>query len=69
MMMMMSEIACERILARSTGGAYDDSRHRGSWILARERLLVSFEGLVRRSLRVLGRFYADHVRFDLCRPF
>ena len=36
MMTRIREIACERILARSTGGAYDAFRHVDSWILARE---------------------------------
>ena len=39
MMMMMTricEIACERILAQSTGATYDAFRHVNSWKLARE---------------------------------
>ena len=39
MMMMMTrirEIACERILAQRTGGAYDAFWYVDSWILARE---------------------------------
>ena len=50
------EIACERILAQSTGAIYDAFRHVDSWILARECLLVSFEGLVRHSRRVFRQF-------------
>ena len=30
------EIACERILAQSTGATYDACQHVDSWILARE---------------------------------
>ena len=39
MMMMMTQvdkIACERILAQSTGDAYDAFRHVDSWIMARK---------------------------------
>ena len=36
MMTRVSDIACERILARSTGGGYDAFQHVDSWILARE---------------------------------
>ena len=52
MMTRIREIACERILAQSTGGAYDAFRYVDSWILARESLWVSFEGLARRVLDV-----------------
>ena len=56
MMIRILEIACERILAQSIGVTYDAFRHEDSWILARERLLVSFEGLVRHTRRVIRQF-------------
>ena len=49
------EIACERILTRSTGGAYDDLRHRDNWILVLSDL-VCFEGQIRHSRRVFRLF-------------
>ena len=36
MMTQICEIACERILRQSTGGAYNTFRHVDNWILARE---------------------------------
>ena len=36
MMTRIREIACEPILAQSTGATYDAFRHVDSWILARE---------------------------------
>ena len=56
MMTRIREIACEPILAQITGATYDAFRHVDSWILAREWLWVSFEGLGRHSRRVFRQF-------------
>ena len=49
-------MACERDLVRDIGGTYDTSGHMDSYILARERLSVSLEGLAKRSRRVWWSF-------------